>query len=122
MPYEIRNKVRGASTLRVTGIGATPALALSAFSANVGTENVSSVTLTSVQWSVLPATGILTITRDALVVATLYETGKWERDEVVIANTNTGTVTVTIAGGGTALLTFSKAAVYNISTLDIGSL
>lgn len=116
MPYEINNKLRGPSTLRLTGVDTTGALALSAFSANVGTENVSSVTITSLQWSVLPATGTVVITRNALVVATLYETGEWRRDEVNISNTSTGTITVAITGGGSAFLTLSKQATYNVET------
>ena len=116
MPYEIKNKLRGPSTLRITGVDTTGALALTNFSANVNTENVSSVSITSLEWSLLPATGTLVITRGALVVATLYETGVWKRDEITIANTATGTITVAITGGGTAVLTLSKEAVYNVST------
>ncbi len=119
MPYELKNKFRGPSTLRVTGVDTTGALALSAFSANVNTENVNSVSITSIEWSVLPATGTVVITRNALVVATLYETGVWKRDEITISNTATGTITVAITGGGTAVLTLSKDATYNVQTQSL---
>lgn len=119
MPYEIKNKLRGPSTLRITGVDSTGALALSAFSANANTENVSSLVVTQVEWSVLPATGTLVITRNALVVATLYETGVWKRDEMTISNTATGSITVAITGGGTAILTLSKEAVYNVQTQSL---
>lgn len=116
MPYEIRNKLRGPSTLRLTGVDTTGALALTNFSANVGTENVSTVQITSMKWSVLPATGTVTITRDALVVATLYQNGEWIHNEVPLSNTATGTLTVAIVGGGTIFMTLNKEAVYNVST------
>ena len=116
MPYEIRNKLRGPSTIRLTGIDTTGALALSAFSANVNTENVNSIQITSMKWSVLPSTGTITITRDALVVATLYQNGEWIHNEVPLSNTATGTLTVAIVGGGTIFMTVNKDATYNVDT------
>lgn len=117
MPYELNNRLRGFSTLRVTGAGGTTgALNLSAFSTNTAIENVQSLIITDIKWSVLPATGTVIITRDALVVATLYETGHWPHDELNIANTANGTITVAVAGGGTALLTIRKDATYNVDT------
>ena len=119
MPYEIINKMRGPSTLRLTGVDTTGALALTSFSAKLNTENVANVTITSLKWSVLPATGTLVITRDALVVATLYQNGEWKHNEVPIANTSNGTLTVAITGGGTVQMTLNKQAVYNVQTQDL---
>lgn len=115
MPYELKNKLRGPSILRVVD-GATPNLTLSAFSANVGTENVVAVTVTSVKWSVQPAAGTLVIVRDGVTVLNVAQAGSWVHDEVSIANGSTGNVLVTVTNGGTALITFSKDAVYNVST------
>lgn len=116
MPYELQNKLRGPSIIRVTGIQTTGALTLTAFSANQVLENVHSLTVNTIKWSLLTATGTLTITRDALVVATFYDTGVWSQDNTVLANTPTGSLTVAIAGGGTAWLEISKHATYNTDT------
>jgi hypothetical protein len=119
MPYELQNKLKGPSVIRITGVQTTGALALTAFSANQVIENVTSLTVTSMKWSLLPATGTLVITRDALVLATLYETGNWVEDEFVLANTSTGTITVQITGGGTAVLSVSKQATYNVPAMQL---
>ena len=116
MPYEVINKLRGPSTIRVTGAQSTGALALGAFSANQAIENVHSLVVNSIKFALVQTTGTLTITRDALVVATLYGTGDWKHDEHAISNTSTGTITVAIAGGGTALLSVSKHATYNVAS------
>jgi len=118
MPYEIKNKLRGPSTLRVVD-GASPNLTLTSFSANVGTENVSSVTITSVKWSVQPAVGSLSVSRDGVVVLNVAQAGYWQHDEAPIANNLTANVLVTITNGGTAILTFSKQAVYNVETQSL---
>lgn len=116
MPYELQNKLKGPSVIRVTGSGGTTgALALTAFSANQAIENVHSLTVNSIKWAVEPSTGTVTITRDALVVATLYGTGSMTEDEFVLANTATGSLTVAVAVGGTVLLTVSKHATYNVA-------
>lgn len=119
MSYELKNRLRGPSTLRITGVDSTGALALSAFSANVNTENVTSLIVTSCKFALLPSTGTLTITRDAVVVATLYGTGDWKHDELAISNTATGTFTAAIAGGGTAMITIQKQASYNVDTQQL---
>jgi len=118
MPYEIINRLRAPSLLRVTGAATTGALALSAFSANVNTENVSSLIVTSIKWAVAP-TGSLIITRDSLVVATLFGEGNWEHNELNIANTAAGTFTAEITIGGTCLIGLRKEAVYNVSTQSL---
>lgn len=118
MPYEIKNKLRGPSYLRVVD-GATPNLTLEAFSANVGTENVSSVTLTSVKWSVHPTVGSLSVSRNGVVVLNVAQAGYWQHDEMPIANNGEANVLVTVTNGGTALITFSKQATYNVQTQDL---
>lgn len=121
MPYEITNRLRGPSTIRITGVTDTGALALGAFSANQVQENVNSLYVTAVKWSVLPATGTLIITRGGTVVATLYGEGDWKHDELAIANTatNAGTFQVAITGGGTALIAVKKEATYNVETYKL---
>lgn len=115
MPYEVKNRLRAPSTIRVTGVDTTGALALTAFSANQAIENVNSVYVTSLRWSVLPATGTVVITRGATVIATLYETGDWKHDELSLSNTSLDvqSLTVQVTGGGTAMLTVNKTATYN---------
>lgn len=117
MPYEIINRLRAPSLLRVTG-GTTGALPLSAFSANVNTENVTSLIITSMKWSVDPPSGTAVITRDSLVVATLYGADHWGHDEFAIANTPGGTITVAVTAG-TVLLTLKKDATYNVDTYKL---
>lgn len=118
MPYEVINKLKQPSLIRVvdpTGAGAaTPNLALSAFSANVGTENVSNVIITSVKWSLHPSLGALSISRDGTVVMNVNQTGFWSHDELNIANSSGANVLVTITGGGTALIACKKTATYNV--------
>ena len=121
MPYEIKNKLRAPSTIRITGVTDTGALPLTAFSANQTLENVNSLYVTSIKWSVLPATGTLVITRGGTVVATMYESGDWKHDEFAISNTSAdiGTFQVAITGGGTALMSVNKVATYNVNTLTL---
>ena len=115
MPYELINRLRQPSLLRVVD-GATPNLALSAFSANVGTENVSNVMITSVKWSLQPTIGNMTISRDGVVVLNVAQSGFWSHDELNIANNSGANVLVTITGGGTALIACKKTATYNVDT------
>ena len=113
MPYEITNRLRGPSTIRITGATGTGVLALADFRANATIETVNSLTVASIKFALLPATGSLTITRNSLVVATLYGTGDWKHDEMSIANTATGTMTVDLAGGGTAMISVKKDCTYS---------
>jgi len=119
MPYEVVNKLRAPSLIRVTGVDTTGALALTSFSSNTALENVNSLIITSLKWSVLPSNGTVTITRGAVVVATLYGTGDWKHDEINIANGASETITVAVTGGGTALLTVRKTATYNVDTYKL---
>lgn len=120
MSYELRNKLRGPSTLTV--VDATATLNLSALSANTNTENIISAIITSIKWS-LPQGGVCKITRDAgggpNVVANLAYGDFWQHDDLAIANTPTGNIVVAITGGGTAILSIRKEAVYNVQTQDL---
>lgn len=120
MPYEIINRLRAPSLLRLTGAAATTnALPLTAFSANQAIENVNSLIVTSIKWT-LQSTSSLVITRGAVVVATLYGSGDWKHDELNIANTATGTFTATITtGDGVALIGVRKDATYNVETYKL---
>jgi hypothetical protein len=119
MSYELKNTLKGPSTIRITGVDTTGALALTAFSANQALENVNSLVITSMKYSLLQTTGTLTITRGSVVVATLYGTGEWKHDEHAIANTANGTITVALAGGGTGMLTIRKDATYNVPAMQL---
>ncbi len=118
MPYELINRFRQPSMLRVVD-GATPNLTLSAFSAKPETENVSNVIITSVKWSLQPTIGSMTISRDGVVVLNVAQSGFWSHDELNIANNSGANVLVTITGGGTALIACKKEAVYNVDTLAL---
>jgi hypothetical protein len=118
MSYELINKLRGFSTLRVVDGNAT--IELAALSANSNTENIQSAIITSLKWSVHPTAGNLKITRDsgtgAQTVANVFQTGFWSHDELNISNTASGNITVTLAGGGTTIITIRKDANYNVDT------
>lgn len=115
MPYELINRMRQPSMLRVVD-GATANLPLSAFSANVGTENVANVVITSAKWSLHPTAGNMQIVRDGVVVMNVFQTGYWSHDELNVANNSGANVLVTITGGGTALIACKKVATYNVDT------
>ena len=118
MPYEIKNKLRGPSTLFISGVLNTGLIPLTAFSANQAIENVTSLYITSVKWSLLPNTGSLVISRGAPITAVMYETGSFSEDEFNMSNTinDLETIRVVINGGGSAFLTLNKTATYNVDT------
>lgn len=122
MPYEIINRFRGPSTVRVTDVTDTSELSVNAFSARANTENVNTLMVTSVKFALIPTSGILTISRNVgptpIVIAELYGTGDWKHDELSISNTATsnGTIRFQLAGGGTAMITVRKDASYNVDT------
>lgn len=124
MAYEVINKLRGASIIRVVDTGAV-SINLSQLSANVGTENVYSASISSMKWST-NAAGIITISRQnagspANTVAVLYGTGYWPHDDHNIANSATGNVQITVSGGATAtlIMVMRKEANYNVQTQDL---
>ncbi len=119
MSFEISNKLRGFSTIRVTDDTVT--VNLSDLTANANVETVVGAVITSLKWSVQPTTGSLQISRtangsNAVVVANLFQTGFWSHDELAIANTPNGNITIACATG-TTLLTVRKDATYNT---DVG--
>jgi len=115
MAYELINRLRQPSELRVVD-GATPNLALTAFSANTSRETVTGIVITSVKWSVQPTIGSLTISRDGVVVLNVSQSGFWSHDELAIANSAAANVLVTITNGGTALISCKKIATYTLDT------
>ena len=120
MPYEIVNKLRAPSLIRLTD-ATTVTVNLSQLSANTNTENVVSAIITSIKYSLVPTTGILTIVRQnvggaANTVATFYGQGDFKHDELNIANTPTGNITFTLAGAGSAWVTVKKDCTYNVDT------
>lgn len=117
MSYELKNRLRGPSTLTV--IDGTVTLNLSQLSANTNTENVNSAYITTLKWAVQPTIGTLVITRTnvgspANIVANLSQAGDWKHDELAIANSATGNLTVTITGGGMCVIGIKKDCTYNV--------
>jgi hypothetical protein len=120
MPYELFNKLRGPSTIRLADT-VDVTLNLSQLSANVNTENIISAIITTAKWSLNPTTGVLTVSRTnsgspANIVANLYATGSWGHDEVSIANGATGNIRFNQIGPGCSFITISKNASYNVDT------
>lgn len=117
MSYEVVNKLRAPSTIRVVDGSAT--VNLGDLSANTNTENVYAAIITSIKWSV-PQGGTVKITRDAgggaNVVANLAYGDYWPHDELNIANTSTGNISIAITGGGTCIVGVRKEATYNVDT------
>lgn len=124
MSYEVINKLRGPSIIRVVDSAAV-SINLSQLSANVGTENVYSATISSLKWST-NTTGIITVSRQnagspANTIAVLYGSGYWPHDDHNLANSATGNVQVTVSGGATAtlIMVMRKEANYNVQTQDL---
>jgi hypothetical protein len=124
MAYEIINRLRGTSVIRVADTGAV-SINLSQLSANVNTENVYAAYISSMRWST-NATGSITITRQnagspANTIAALYGSGYWPHDDHNIANSATGNLTITVAGGGVGslIMVMKKDANYNVQTQDL---
>jgi hypothetical protein len=124
MSYELLNKLRGPSTIKLVD-STTVSINLSQLSVTVSgntqVENVYSAAITSMKWSLHPTTGSLQISRQnagsaANVVANVFQTGSWKHDEVNIANSATGNIIFTMVGPGSAFITLSKVADYNVST------
>lgn len=119
MGYEIVNRLRQPSVVRVVDTTAT--INLGSLSANTNTENVYAAIITSVKWSLHPTNGNLKITRDdgngAVVVANVFQSGFWSHDELcAAANTPRGNIVVAVTGTGTAILAVRKDATYNVDT------
>lgn len=127
MPYEIINKLRGPSTIRITNAQALTSINLSQLSANSQTENVYAAVITSVKWSLQPTTGNLIVSRGNLVsnlttsVINTWQSGHWQHDDLAtgLGNTATGNIQITLVTDGCAILTVSKSANYNVSTQSL---
>lgn len=114
MAYEIINKLRAPSTVRVVDGSAT--INLSDLSANTNTENVETAIVTSVKWSVHPTNGNLQISRGGVVVMNVFQSGFWSHDELNIANNASSNLTIAITGTGSCIVGVKKTASYNVDT------
>jgi hypothetical protein len=109
MPIEITNTLRGASLIRVEGIGTYYANLISlAVDSN---EVVSAANIKRINWS---TNGNIQIVRNGNNIATLHTVGEIKLDEwgQSIANNNTSNVVITVVTGGTLFLEVSKSATY----------
>lgn len=120
MPYEVINRLKQPSVIRV--VDGTATVNLGDLSANTNRENVYAAIITSIKWSI-PTGGTLKITRDAgggpNLIANLSYGDYWSHDELNWANTPTGNIQIAIVGGGTCLLGVRKEATYNVDTLTL---
>ena len=115
MAFEITNQLRSSSIIRVEG-ASTVNVNVSQLSTNTALETVLSANIKRIAWS---TGGSISIGRHAasnvlITLATLFNSGQMNFDELgtSLANTNTGNVVVTIATSGTVLLEMSKTATY----------
>lgn len=123
MSYEVINRLRGTSIIRIVDSGAV-SINLSQLSANVNTENVYAAYISSLKFS-LPPAGNVVISRQnagspANTVLTLYGTGNWPHDDFNLANSATGNIQATFLGGvGSVIMVVKKDANYNVQTQDL---
>ena len=115
MAFEITNQLRSSSIIRVEG-ASTVNVNVSQLSTNTALETILSANIKRIAWS---TGGSISIGRHAasnvlITLATLFNSGQMNFDELgtSLANTNTGNVVVTIATSGTVLLEMSKTATY----------
>jgi hypothetical protein len=111
MAYEITNKLRGPSILRVDG-AATTNLTYSAFSTNTSIESVTTLAIKKIAWS---TTGTITVGQGGTNVLTLSGSGQMDFDHMnySVANNSTNYITVTVNTGGCAVLELAKTATYS---------
>jgi hypothetical protein len=111
MAYEITNRLRNSTVIRVDGAGTTT-LALANLSSNASIETVNSATIKRVAWS---TNGSITIARGGVNVLTLFGSGEMRFDDYAyaLANNNTGNIVITVASGGSAIIDLSKDATYS---------
>jgi hypothetical protein len=117
MGYEVINRLRGPSTIRV--VDSTATLNLSDLSTNTSVETVIAATITSLKWSLHPTNGNLQITRGGVLVANVFQTGFWSHDELNIANTSNANIVMTITGTGTAIVSVAKQVTLNVDAQQI---
>lgn len=124
MAYEIINRLRGTSIIRVVD-SANVSINLSQLSANIGTENVYSAKISSLKWSTNTSSSIQIQRQNAgsppNTIVTLYGTGHWPHDDHNLANSATGNLTIVMTGGAlsTVVLVMKKEADYNVQTQDL---
>jgi len=116
MAFEITNQLRSPSIIRVEG-ASTVNVNISQLSTNTALETVVSANIKRIAWS---TGGSIVVGRhDAsntlITLATLFNSGQINFDELgtTLANTNTGNVTVTINTSGTVILEVSKNTTYS---------
>jgi len=116
MAFEITNQLRSSSIIRVEG-PSTVNVNVSQLSTNTALETVLSANIKRIAWS---TGGSISVGRHGasntlITLATLFNSGQINFDELGtnLANTNTGNVTVTIATSGTVFLEVSKTATYS---------
>lgn len=110
MAYEITNRKRSSSILRVTGTGTT-SLELANLAVD-GTETVTSASIKKILWT---TTGNIAIKRGGVDVITLYNSGEMHFDELgySIANNSTSNVSVVVTTNGSVVIELAKFATYD---------
>jgi len=111
MAYEITNKLRNSSVIRVDGAGANT-VELANLSSNTSIETVTAAVIKRVIWS---TNGSITIARGGTNVLTLFGNGEMRFDDYAyaLANNSTGNIVVTVNSGGSAIIDLSKDATYS---------
>ena len=109
MAYEVVNRLRSTSVIRVDG-ASTTTLVLANLSADVN-ETVTSASIKRVNWT---TTGSITISRGGTNILTLSNNGEMRLDDYgfSIANNSTGNIVITVTTGGSAIIEMSKTATY----------
>jgi len=109
MAFEITNTLRSASIIRVVDAStANVFLANLAVNAN---ETVSSANIRRLTWS---TNGSIQITRNAVSILMLHNSGTMMLDELnhSVANNNTSNIVITINTGGSVVMEVTKTATY----------
>lgn len=114
MPYEITNSLKTSSVLLATGVG-TYTITLAQLTANASLENVTSASIRRVNWT---TNGSINITRNAVPLLDLYNTGEINFPEFgySLANNATSSIVVTIVTGGSVVLELTKVSTYTANT------
>ena len=116
MAFEITNQLRSPSIIRVEG-ASTVNVNISQLSTNTALETVVSANIKRIAWSTGDniVIGRHGASNTLIILATLFNSGQMNFDELgtTLANTNTGNVTVTINTSGTVILEVSKNTTYS---------
>ena len=116
MAFEITNQLRSPSIIRVEG-ASTVNVNISQLSTNTALETVVSANIKRIAWSTGDSISIGRhgASNTLITLATLFNSGQMNFDELgtTLANTNTGNVTVTINTSGTVILEVSKNTTYS---------